>query len=112
MAEIETQCLFCEIDGRIRMMTEKKIGMIKEELQAAEDTSLPFFIETYEKDLRAGVQKLVEQARKRLQKLEDEKQRIYALQEYERKYPDAAFICGIEGCKLSVNSARIFFMTV
>ena len=46
MAEIETQCLFCEIDGRIRMMTEKKIGMIKEELQAAEDTSLPFFIET------------------------------------------------------------------
>lgn len=96
MAEIETQCLFCEIDGRIRMMTEKKIGMIKEELQAAEDTSLPFFIETYEKDLRAGVQKLVEQARKRLQKLEDEKQRIYALQEYERKYPDAAFICGID----------------
>ena len=78
------------------MMTEKKIGMIKEELQAAEDTSLPFFIETYEKDLRAGVQKLVEQARKRLQKLEDEKQRIYALQEYERKYPDAAFICGID----------------
>lgn len=96
MAEIETQCLFCEIDGRIRMMTEKKIGMLKEELQAAEDTSLPFFIETYEKDLRAGVQKLVEQARKRLQKLEDEKQRIYALQEYERKYPDAAFICGID----------------
>lgn len=78
------------------MMTEKKIGMLKEELQAAEDTSLPFFIETYEKDLRAGVQKLVEQARKRLQKLEDEKQRIYALQEYERKYPDAAFICGID----------------
>ena len=78
------------------MMTEKKIGMIKEELQAAEDTSLPFFIETYEKDLRAGVQKLVEQARKRVQKLEDEKQRIYALQEYERKYPDAAFICGID----------------
>ena len=78
------------------MMTEKKIGMIKEELQAAEDTSLPFFIETYEKDLRAGVQKLVEQARKRLQKLEDEKQRIYALQEYERKYPDTAFICGID----------------
>ena len=96
MAEIETQCLFCEIDGRIRMMTEKKIGMIKEELQAAEDTSLPFFIETYEKDLRAGVQKLVEQARKRLQKLEDEKKRIYALQEYESKYPDAAFICGID----------------
>ena len=77
-------------------MTEKKIGAIKEELQAAEDTSLPFFIKEYEKDVRAGVQKLVEQAKKRLQKLEDEKKRIYALQEYERKYPDAAFICGID----------------
>ena len=78
------------------MTTEKKIGVIKEEWQAAEDTSLPFFIEAYETDPRAGVQKLVEQAKKRLQKLEDEKKRIYALQEYERKYPDAAFICGID----------------
>ena len=78
------------------MTTEKKIGLIREELQAAEDTSLPFFVETYEADARAGVQKLVEQAKKRLQKLEDEKKRIYALQEYERKYPDAAFICGID----------------
>ena len=78
------------------MTTEKKIGLIKEELQAAEDTSLPFFIEEYEPDARAGVQKLVEQAKKRLQKLEAEKKRIYALQEYERKYPDAALICGID----------------
>ncbi len=78
------------------MTTEKKIGQIKEELQAAEDTSLPFFIEEYEPDTRTGVQKLVEQAKKRLQKLEAEKKRIYALQEYERKYPDAALICGID----------------
>ncbi|MCI7131318.1 MAG: ribonuclease HII, partial [Lachnospiraceae bacterium] len=78
------------------MTTEKKIGAIKEELQAAEDHSLPFFIEAYGSDARAGVQKLVEQAKKRLQKLEDEKKRIYALQEYERKYADAALICGID----------------
>ena len=32
---------------------EKKIGEIKEELKAAEDTMLPCFIETYEKDERA-----------------------------------------------------------
>lgn len=70
--------------------------MIKEELQAAEDTSLPFFIEEYQRDERAGVQKLVEQAKKRLQKLETEKKRIYDLQEYERQYPDAALICGID----------------
>ena len=78
------------------MTKEKRIGTIKEELQAAEDTSLPFFIEEYETDARSGVQKLVEQAKKRLQKLEAEKKRIYALQEYERKYPDAALICGID----------------
>lgn len=78
------------------MAQEKKIGTIKEELQAAEDTSLPYFIECYASDARAGVQKLVEQATKRMERLQAEKERIYALQEYERKYADAALICGID----------------
>lgn len=78
------------------MTTAKNIKAIREELQAAEDSSLPFFIKTYEADARAGVQKLVGQAKKRLQNLEAEKKRIYALQEYERRYPQAAFICGID----------------
>lgn len=78
------------------MTTAKNIKAIREELQAAEDSSLPFFIKTYEADARAGVQKLVGQAKKRLQNLEAEKKRIYALQEYERRYPQAALICGID----------------
>lgn len=78
------------------MTTAKNIKTIREELQAAEDSSLPFFIKTYEADARAGVQKLVGQAKKRLQNLEAEKKRIYALQEYERRYPQAALICGID----------------
>lgn len=78
------------------MTTAKNIKAIREELQAAEDSSLPFFIKMYEADARAGVQKLVGQAKKRLQNLEAEKERIYALQEYERRYPQAAFICGID----------------
>lgn len=78
------------------MTTAKNIKAIREELQAAEDSSVPFFIKTYEADARAGVQKLVGQAKKRLQNLEAEKKRIYALQEYERRYPQAAFICGID----------------
>lgn len=77
------------------MTQEKKIGTIREEYQAAEEHSLPFFIEAYEADTRAGVKKLVEQARGRVKKLEAEKQRIYALKEYERAY-DAALICGID----------------
>lgn len=78
------------------MTEEKKIGTIREEYQAAEEHSLPFFIETYEADTRAGVKKLVEQAKKRIKKLEAERQRIYALKEYERQYPDAVYICGID----------------
>lgn len=78
------------------MTEEKKIGAIREEYQAAEENSLPFFIREYESDGRAGVRKLVEQAKKRVEKLEAEKQRIYALREYERQYPDAAYICGID----------------
>lgn len=78
------------------MAQEKKIGLIKEEYQAAEDLSLPVFIETYESDERLGVKKLVEQAKKRVEKLAAERERIYRLQEYERKYPDAAYICGID----------------
>lgn len=78
------------------MTEEKKIATVREEYQAAEENSLPFFIREYESDGRAGVRKLVEQAKKRVEKLEAEKQRIYALREYERQYPDAAYICGID----------------
>ncbi len=77
-------------------MEEKKIGQIKEELKAAEDTMLPLFIETYKEDTRSGVVKLVEQAQKRLQKLEVERERIYQLKKYEREYASAGYICGID----------------
>ena len=75
---------------------EKKIGAIKEELKSTADDGLSVFIENYRADGRTGVQKLVEQAEKRLQKLEAEKKRIYELQAYEREYAQAAYICGID----------------
>ena len=50
-------------------MAEKKIGEIKEELKAVDDEKLPSFIETYEKDERSGVVKIVEQAKKRSEKI-------------------------------------------
>ena len=75
---------------------EKKIGAIKEELKSTVDERLPVFIAEYQSDGRTGVQKLVEQAAKRLQKLEAEKKRIYELQAYEREYAQAAYICGID----------------
>lgn len=77
-------------------MEEKKIGEIREELKAAEDTMLPHFIENYKTDRRAGVVKIVEQAKKRLAKYEAELARIELLKSYEREYDYCEYICGID----------------
>ncbi len=78
------------------MEKEKTIGAIKKEFQAAEDTMLPVFVETYASDGRSGVQALVNQAKKRLQKLEAERERIHRLGKYEREYAQYDYICGID----------------
>lgn len=78
------------------MEKEKTIGAIKKEFQAAEDTMLPVFVETYASDGRNGVQALVNQAKKRLQKLEEERERIHRLGKYEREYAQYDYICGID----------------
>ena len=75
---------------------QKKIAELKAELQAAEEHMLPSFILKYEKDERAGVQKLVEQAGKRLKALEDERERIEGLKVYERQYEEQGYVCGID----------------
>lgn len=77
-------------------MEEKKIGEIKEELKAAGDEMLPFFIGQYEADPREGVKKIVEQAKKRVEKLEQEKARMEQLKKYEREYAMYGNICGID----------------
>lgn len=78
------------------MEEQKKISLMKEELQAAEETMLPSFISKYEGDERAGARKLMQQARKRMEALEKERQRIWKLKEYERKYESAGLVCGID----------------
>ena len=79
------------------MAEEKTIGVIKAELKAASEEMLPSFISAYETDTRNGVQTLVSQAKKRLEKLQKEMERIEKLKRYERAYgEDHAFICGID----------------
>lgn len=75
---------------------EKKIGEIREELKAAEDNLLPDFIEKYSQDERSGVKTLIAQAKKRIEKLEQEKARIEALKKYEKEYAGYGYICGID----------------
>ena len=77
-------------------MEEKKIGVIKEELKNTLDDELSGFISTYEADVRGGVVKLVEQAKKRAEKLEQEKKRIWELGKYEREYEQFGYVCGID----------------
>lgn len=78
------------------MAEEKKIGVIKAELKAASDEMLPVFISEHESDTRGGVQTIVEQAKKRLEKLQQEIQRTEELKKYEKQYQEYEFICGID----------------
>lgn len=78
------------------MMEEKKIGIIKEELERTSLLELEQFICTYSADERGGVVKLVEAARKRLEKYEAERKRTEALKKYEREYADYLYIAGID----------------
>ena len=74
----------------------RTIAEIKAELQAAEEDMLPSFILKYGTDTRAGVQKLTEQAEKRLKALEDERARIEGLMVFEKQYGERGYVCGID----------------
>ena len=77
-------------------MAELAVGAIKEQLAVTDERKLEEFIEEYSTDKRGGVQKLVETARKRLEKYNQELARMDKLWEYERQYADYEFICGID----------------
>ena len=77
-------------------MSAEKIGDIKEQLKSITDSQLAQFIEAYGSDERGGVIKLVDSAKKRLDKYEKELIRIEALKKYEREYASYAHICGID----------------
>jgi len=75
---------------------EKKIGDIKNELMAANESELPVFVECFVQDARSGVKALVTRARKRIEALEKEKQRIEIMRQYEQEYAACGYICGID----------------
>ncbi len=54
------------------------------------------FLDLYEADARPGVQALVLQAKKRLEKWQAEIERTEQLKQYERAYDSYAYICGID----------------
>ncbi|MBQ9135581.1 MAG: ribonuclease HII [Lachnospiraceae bacterium] len=75
---------------------EQKISEIKGLFQAANTERLPELISLYEQDERGGVQAVIASARKKLAALEKEKARIELMKEYEYRYAQAGYICGID----------------
>ena len=75
---------------------KQTISKIRAELQAADVSRLPVFINTYKEDDRAGVRKLADIARKKMADYEKELSRIEAMCFYEKKYSEYSYICGID----------------
>ena len=74
----------------------ESIQEIKERFKNTPIQELPAFCEIYRADERKGVQKLVEQGHKRIQALEQEKERLKQMREFEREYEHSGYICGID----------------
>jgi ribonuclease HII len=74
----------------------KTIAEITQELELAKLEEIADILVSYETDERGSVKKILEKYRKRLDKLELELQRLEKMKEYECKYSDYDFICGID----------------
>lgn len=74
----------------------KKSGEIRIQLAHCAEEELSHFISTYEKDERSGVIKMVESARKRLQKWEMELNRLSNMRKFESDLTNLPYICGVD----------------
>ena len=74
----------------------KKTSEIAKEYKALTEKDYEAFIMEYASDERSAVIKNVESVRKKMAALEKEKMRMYMMYEFERKYPDCAYICGVD----------------
>ena len=74
----------------------KNTAEINREYKALTAENYIGFIEEYKEDPRAGIQKLVEQIRRKLDALEKEKKRMYDMFQFEREYADYEYICGVD----------------
>lgn len=73
-----------------------KISEIKSELENAKIDDIDHILEKYKEDERAGVIKLLQKYEKEKEKLALEKERIEQMKEFEYKYKDYEFICGVD----------------
>ena len=69
---------------------------IKAQFASAKEGEYNALFQHYENDERSGVQKLIQQYRKKLQVLENERARTEIMKEYEYKYEHLGYLCGID----------------
>lgn len=74
----------------------ESISNIKDIFNNTPENKLQMFIEQYKDDSRQGVANLVKRAAKKIDDYNKEIERTYKLSEFERKYSDYKFICGID----------------
>lgn len=74
----------------------EKMDVIKNALANAAPEELETVIALYAEDTRSGVHKLMEQARKKKEKLLAEYARVDGMLSYEREYADYRVVCGID----------------
>lgn len=74
----------------------RTIKEIKEEFEQTAPDAYGVLYGKYQDDSRSGVQKLLEQYRKKEAALEKEKQRMETMKLYERKYDHLGAVCGID----------------
>lgn len=75
---------------------QQKISEIKTIFQAASIEELPELVKKYEADERSGVQAALKSAVKRIEALEQERQRTLKMLQYEKQYAQYHYICGID----------------
>lgn len=73
-----------------------KISEIKQVFEVTDLKDLPDIMNKYSSDERSGVVKIVDKYKKLLIKLEQEQLRLQKMMEYEKKYVDLTYICGID----------------
>jgi ribonuclease HII len=76
--------------------TPKKIALIKLEFMQSTLSDLPALIEGYRDDERSGVQAICNQYKNKLEAQQKEIERMTIMKQYETKYSDYQYICGID----------------
>jgi ribonuclease HII len=74
----------------------KKIALIKLEFMQSALLDLPALIEGYREDERSGVQAICNQYKNKLDAQQKEIERMTIMKQYETKYSDYQYICGID----------------